>query len=170
MVVQLVLEEKMDNTKCPVCGKVGIPDFHNSDVVCPQCGTDLSIYRVIDQIPTEPPKNIWKPISAVAIIAAAVLGIMLMIPTEKPVVDVTSTPEYVQLQDSIGRLNSQISELANRPVSVSSSYKYVVRKGDCFWTISKRVYGNGTRCNEIAEYNGMSLNDALHTGDTLKIK
>ena len=95
---------------------------------------------------------------------------MLMIPTEKPVVDVTSTPEYVQLQDSIGRLNSQISELANRPVSVSSSYKYVVRKGDCFWTISKRVYGNGTRCNEIAEYNGMSLNDALHTGDTLKIK
>lgn len=160
----------MDNTKCPVCGKVGIPDFHNSDVVCPQCGTDLSIYRVIDQIPTEPPKNIWKPISAVAIIAAAVLGIMLMIPTEKPVVDVTSTPEYVQLQDSIGRLNSQISELANRPVSVSSSYKYVVRKGDCFWTISKRVYGNGTRCNEIAEYNGMSLNDALHTGDTLKIK
>lgn len=160
----------MDNTKCPVCGKVGIPDFHNSDVVCPQCGTDLSIYRVIDQIPTEPQKNIWKPISAVAIIAVAVLGIMLMIPTEKPVVDVTSTPEHVQLQDSIGRLNSQISELANRPVSVSSSYKYVVRKGDCFWTISKRVYGTGTRCNEIAEYNGMSLNDALHTGDTLKIK
>ena len=159
----------MDKIKCPVCGKVGIPDYHNSDVVCPQCGSDLSIYRVIDQIPTEPKNNIWKPISAVAIIAAAVLGIMLLIPNEAPKVDIQTTPEYVQLQDSIGKLNSKISELSNRP-STDTSYQYVVRKGDCFWTISKRVYGTGTRCKEIAEYNGMSLNDALHTGDTLKIK
>ncbi len=159
----------MDNNKCPVCGKVGIPDYHNSDVVCPQCGTDLSIYRVIDQIPTEAKNNIWKPISAVAIIAAAVLGITLLISKNQPTVDIKGTPEYVQLQDSIGKLNSQISELANRSVQ-NDSYQYIVRKGDCFWTISKRVYGTGTRYKEIAEYNGMTVNNLLHTGDTLKIK
>lgn len=159
----------MDNTKCPVCGKVGIPDYHKSDVVCPQCGTDLSIYRVIDQIPTEVKNNIWKPIATVAIIAAAVLGTMLLIPKNQPKVDIKTFPEYVQLQDSIGKLNSQISELANKSVQ-NNSYQYIVRSGDCFWTISKRVYGTGTRYKEIADYNGMTINDPLHTGDKLKIK
>lgn len=52
-----------ENTKCPVCGKTGIPDFLNEDVKCPCCGSDLSIYRVIEQIPEEGHKtNIWKPI------------------------------------------------------------------------------------------------------------
>lgn len=61
-----------ENTKCPVCGKTGIDDYLNKDVKCPCCGSDLSIYRVIEQIPEEGHKtNIWKPISAVAIIAAA---------------------------------------------------------------------------------------------------
>jgi hypothetical protein len=159
----------MDNIKCPVCGKAGIPDYHNSDVVCPQCGTDLSIYRVIDQIPTEAKNTIWKPISAVAIIAAAVLGTILLIPKNLPKVDIKTIPEYVQLQDSIGRLNSKISELANRPVQ-KNFYLYIVKKGDCFWTISKRVYGTATRYKEIADYNGMTINAPLHTGDTLKIE
>lgn len=67
-----------ENTKCPVCGKTGIPDFLNEDVKCPCCGSDLSIYRVIEQIPEEGHKtNIWKPISVVAIIAATGLGVML---------------------------------------------------------------------------------------------
>ena len=54
--------------KCPVCGKADIPDFHNEDVTCPCCGSDLSIYRVIEKIPENGHKtNVWKPISAVAI-------------------------------------------------------------------------------------------------------
>lgn len=159
----------MDKIKCPVCGKVGIPNYHNSDVVCPQCGSDLSIYRVIDQIPTENKNNICKPISAVAIVAAAVLGVMLLIPNEPPEVDIKTTSEYVQLLDSIGKLNSKISALSDRP-SPAASNLYVVRKGDSFWAISKRLYGTGTRCNEIAEYNSMTINDTLNAGDTLKIK
>lgn len=161
----------MDNIKCPVCGKVGIPDYHNSDVVCPQCGSDLSIYRIIDQIPTEPKKNIWKLISAVAFIAAVVLGVMLLKPTPPtPIADITNSPEYIQLQDSIRVLNSNIEDLRNNAKSLLQSYTYIVRKGDCFWTISKRVYGTGSRYKEIADINGKNTNDVLHTGDTLIIK
>ena len=97
-----------ENTKCPVCGKTGIPDFLNEDVKCPCCGSDLSIYRVIEQIPEEGHKtNIWKPISVVAIIAAAGLGVMLF--TQKPSVPSSLTEELSQLRDSVGVLNTQLA-------------------------------------------------------------
>lgn len=38
---------------CPVCGKEGIPNYHGEDVVCPQCNTDLSVFRQIDQLSPE---------------------------------------------------------------------------------------------------------------------
>ena len=37
---------------CPVCGKEGIPDFRKEDVVCPCCGSDLSVYRKLDGLIT----------------------------------------------------------------------------------------------------------------------
>ena len=33
---------------CPICNKIGIKDFLKEDVVCPCCGSDLSVYRKID--------------------------------------------------------------------------------------------------------------------------
>lgn len=41
------------NTICPVCGKRHIPNYKNQDVVCPQCGTDLNVFRQIDQLSDE---------------------------------------------------------------------------------------------------------------------
>ena len=41
------------NTVCPVCGKRHIPNYKAQDVVCPQCGTDLSVFRQIDQLTDE---------------------------------------------------------------------------------------------------------------------
>ena len=40
-------------TVCPVCGKAHIPDYKSNDVICPQCGTDLSVFRQIDQLSDE---------------------------------------------------------------------------------------------------------------------
>lgn len=40
-------------TTCPVCGKQHIPNYKESDVVCPQCNTDLSVFRQIDQLSDE---------------------------------------------------------------------------------------------------------------------
>ena len=40
-------------TTCPVCGKPHIPNYKEQDVICPQCNTDLSVFRQIDQLSDE---------------------------------------------------------------------------------------------------------------------
>jgi nucleoid-associated protein YgaU len=159
----------MADIKCPVCGKVGIPDYHSEDVKCPCCGSDLSIYRVIDSIPEEVQKtNIWKPISAVAIIAAAVLGILLL--TQKPDVPATPLAEITQLKDSIEVLNNQLAQTNTATSQISSGFKYVVSKGDSYWSISRKFYGDGSHHTEIAQANDRTLDSPLMVGDTLIIK
>ena len=164
-----------DETKCPVCGKVGIPDYHAEDTVCPQCGSDLSIFRVIDQIPQGEVKkrNVWMPIAAVAILTTAVLGgIMLFQDSNVPVLEDRSS-EIARLQDSIKTLKAHIETtkaLTPDTLSQSEGFKYVVRKGDSFWSISKRFYNTGTRCEEVAIANGLDSNSTLNVGDTIIIK
>lgn len=164
-----------DEIKCPVCGKVGIPDYHAEDTVCPQCGSDLSIFRVIDQIPQGDVKkrNVWMPIAAVAILTTAVFGGILLFKDSKvPAVEDRSS-EIACLQDSIKTLKAQIEtttgSMSNTP-SQSEGFKYVVRKGDSFWSISKRFYHTGTRYEEVAAANGLDSNSKLNVGDTIIIK
>lgn len=161
-----------DEIKCPVCGKVGIPDYHNEDTVCPQCGSDLSIFRVIDQIPepVEKKKNVWMPIAAAAIMVAAVCGGILLFQTPKVVQDKTQNKQIAMLQDSIGRLNAKLEVVAQVPTTQSNEFKYVVRKGDSFWSISKRFYHTGTRYEEVAAANGLDSKSKLTVGDTIIVK
>lgn len=160
--------------KCPICGKVGIPDYHKEDITCPQCGSDLSIYRVIDKIPSNGGKtNVWKPISVVAIATAVALGALTLSGNTNN--DSTSNGQEVALLDSISTLNNQIKELQastqeQKHTGSSSAYIYIVRKGDNFWAISKRFYGTGTKYAQIASDNGLDVDATLTVGDTLKIK
>lgn len=164
-----------DEIKCPVCGKVGIPDYHAEDAVCPQCGSDLSIFRVIDQIPPAgvKKKNVWMPIAAVAILTTAVLGGIIVFDEPKDSVVIDMSSEIACLQDSIKTLNAQldtpIGSISNAPLQ-SEGFKYVVRKGDSFWSISKRFYHTGTRYEEVASANGLDSNSKLNVGDTIIIK
>jgi len=158
-----------ENIKCPVCGKTGIPDFLNEDVTCPCCGSDLSIYRVIEQIPEEGHKtNNWKLISAVAILVAAGLGVMLF--SQKNAVPSSVTEELSQLKDSVEVLNAQLAQSKTVSEQLSSNYKYVVLRGDSYWSISKKFYGTGTRANELAKHNNRTIETPLIVGDTLIIK
>lgn len=161
-----------DETKCPVCGKVGIPDYHNEDTVCSQCGSDLSIFRVIDQIPqpVEKKKNVWMPIAAAAILVAAVCGGILLFRAPKVVQEESQNEHIAMLQDSIGRLNAKLEVVAQAPLTQSNEFKYVVRKGDSFWSISKRFYNTGTRYEEIAAANGLDCRSMLTIGDTIIVK
>jgi LysM repeat protein len=159
----------MADIKCPVCGKAGIPDYLNEDVKCPCCGSDLSIYRSIDSIPEEGQKtNIWKPISAVAIIAAAGLGIMLL--TQKPEIPAAPHAEITKLKDSIEVLNNKLAQTNIETSPISSGFKYGVSKGESYWSISRKFYGTGTRAAEIAQANDRTLDIPLMVGDTLIIK
>lgn len=163
-----------DEIKCPVCGKVGIPDYNAEDTVCPQCGSDLSIFRVIDQIPQKAGGkiNVWMPIAAVAIVAAAVLGGILI--NRQSVVTANNDELVAQvtlLQDSINKLNSQIpSPVVHTEAPNTSGFKYVVKNGDSFWSISRRFYHTGTRYEEVAVANGLDSKSKIVVGDTLIIK
>ena len=163
-----------DEIKCPVCGKVGIPNYHNEDTVCPQCGSDLSIFRVIDQIPqpVDKKKNVWMPIAAVAILAAAVFGgILLFKPhTQQSIQDNALEARIAILQDSIGTLNEKLESQPQQIATASDGFRYVVKKGDSFWSISKRFYHTGTRYEEVATANGLDSKSKLTVGDTLIIK
>ena len=162
------MEEK--DIKCPVCGKTDIPDYHAEDVTCPYCGSDLSIYRVVDQIPEgQSSRNIWKPISAVAILAAAVLGGLLVTHNIGPKKSTTSAT-LLQLEDSITRLNKQMKQETSKKMVAMQGFQYIVRRGDSYWSVSKKFHGTGTRATEIAQSNGRTLDTELNPGDTLIIK
>lgn len=158
----------VENTKCPVCGKTGIPDFLSEDVKCPCCGSDLSIYRVIEKIPEGGHMfNVWKPISAVAFIAAAVLGVVLFIPKSTP--QIPQTEDITLLKDSITVLNKKLNAKVIT-IPTPPEFKYIVLRGDSYWSISRKFYGTGTRAAEIAKLNNRDLNTPLIVGDTLIIK
>jgi len=158
-----------ENTKCPVCGKTGIPDFLNEDVKCPCCGSDLSIYRVIEQIPEKQKKKVGGPPPPWAFAAGAGgLGVMLF--TQKPSVPSSVTEELSQLKDSVEVLNTQLAQSKTVSEQPSSNYKYVVLRGDSYWSVSKKFYGTGTRADEIAKQNSRTIETPLNVGDTLIIK
>jgi hypothetical protein len=161
-----------ENIKCPVCGKVGIPNYLSEDTTCPCCGTDLSIFRVIDQIPQAAPKNknFWMPIAIAAVFAAMVMGGILLFRMPMAQTDESQTQQIACLEDSITSLNNKLADLQRRQIVPSGGFTYVIRKGDSFWSISKRFYHTGTRYEEIAKANGLAVNSKLNIGDTIIVK
>lgn len=165
-----------DEIKCPVCGKVGIPDYHAENIVCPQCGSDLSIFRVIDKIPHgyNKKRNARMFLStAVAILTTVVLGSIILFQNRRvPAVGDWSS-EIACLQDSVKTLKTQLGSttcsIPDTP-SQSEGFKYVVGKGDSFWSISRRFYHTGTLYNEVAAANGLNSKSKLNIGDTIIIK
>jgi hypothetical protein len=37
---------------CPICNKAGLPNYTKSEVVCPQCNSDLKAFLLLDSIAT----------------------------------------------------------------------------------------------------------------------
>lgn len=167
---------------CPICGKNDIPDFHSQDVVCPCCGSDLSIYRLVEQIETgvqaKPEDN--KKTGKATLYATAALAVALLLVSVFMTIRTTgignkleaSKTECMTLAEENAALKATLDEAA-KPVEqiiTSSAFKYVVRQGDSFWTISRKLYGTGSRYKEIAEANNLDVNAVLNVGDELIIK
>lgn len=184
MVLESALVEAniMNKIKCPICNKHDIPDFLSQDVVCPCCGSDLSIYRLVDQIESiakPEPKIKPKSNKHTVYICAALAVILLLVSCfmiakiscynallhESEAKSKVLVSENEALKDSVSRL----VVIVEQPIE-SPSFKYIVRKGDSFWVISKKLYGTGARYKEIAEANGLEVTAVLNIGDELIIK
>lgn len=175
-----------ESTKCPICGKEGIHDFRQEDVVCPCCGSDLSIYRNInnlltvdDNVPrTGKKQNIVIGLLSFTTLLFAIGCAFLYIqkqPAKEPIPaekGITQVNQRVsELTDSIERLNSEIELLKKEKLTPkqNQSNRYVVKKGDSFCKISRKELGVEKRYTEILSLNHLQTNSILHIGDTLKM-
>ena len=167
-----------ESITCPVCGKVGIPDYHKDEVVCPCCGTNLSIYKMladsqITQTTEETNDKKWKIATAASAAIAILALIFVCLPKQKEVVDDAElSNKVVILEDSIRSLTSQL-KLANQEIAnlraqpaVGSDKIYIVKKNDSPCKISRKLYGTERRYKEIEAI----ITKPLQPGDTLHIK
>lgn len=176
--------------KCPICEKEGIPDFHKEDVVCPCCGSDLSIYnrlREVTEINTTSArcglknKWFWSVIAGVLIIALIAFGCITHYKStlqgeslnQKEAEISELKGEISQLQDSICKINLIFLESYSADGTTgkdTADYRlYIVKRGDCIRRISRKLLGAEQRFGEIATLNHLASNAIIHPGDTLRI-
>lgn len=59
----------------------------------------------------------------------------------------------VRLIDSDSGIEAEIQEQRDSTTAPEAPQSYLVEKGDCLWNIAKRIYGDGSRWQEIYEAN-----------------
>lgn len=174
-----------DLTKCPICGKSGIPDFHKEDVVCPCCGSDLSVYHNMSDLLGKCVDNHKKVkngkllIFSVAVLCVVfVVGFIFVCQNYRTILSKNEHILELQrsnsiLNDSIMSLNKKVSmyllELHENSPSVKEAHTYVVKRGDSFCKISKRLYGTEARYLEIVKLNNLTVETILYPGDSLEV-
>jgi hypothetical protein len=152
----------MSTSICPICGKAGIPDFQKEDVVCPNCNSDLSIYRNLQEVADGGgySKNnklaIILPIAAVLLVC--IVGFVFL------------NKEKNAMQQQLKEANNTIAELRGKDKSSNATQQhqiakeqlyieYYVQLNDSPWRIVQKFFGvrsdwqNISR--NIAERNGI---------------
>ena len=165
-----------EQIECPVCGRKDIPDYHKEDVKCPQCNTDLSIYRLLadyqeqSALPKTNSKK-WK-IATAALAAIAIVAVVLLCIPKSHVENIKGL-NVAALNDSIKKISSELvmanQEIANLKEQLSNKVSdniYIVKKNDSPCKISKKLYGTEGRYKEIEAI----ITRPLQPGDTLLLK
>lgn len=165
---------------CPVCNKTGIPDFKNENVVCPCCGTDLSVYKTINAaqkatIHREGKNKKARILAALSlVVAVASLITCAYLYYTKPPVKETDNDNLIAQIATLKQENKSLSDsIAVLNKKTPARRTYTVVKGDCPWRISEKVFGDGRRYDELLRLNNMSTaNDfnKVKVGETLYIE
>lgn len=176
--------------KCPVCGKSGIPDYLNENVVCPNCNSDLGVYRTLHSLAkgnngSSSQTRKYKMLSIVlSILAVLLIGALMLFNRGKSTNELEqklaeANTVVAELRDSISSLKSQIeSSKATDLPSASQYIEYTVMPNDSPWRIVRKFYGNRhdweNISREIAEANGIWDENAatwkqIHPGQVIRI-
>lgn len=175
--------------KCPVCGNgKDMPDYHKEDVICPCCGTDLSIYRLLTENQEHSTRVLaesqvhyvqekangkkWK-IATAASAAVAIASIALLCVPKFQGRNTTLSDDTTFLKDSVSRVlseldmaNKEIADLKEQLSSKVLNNVYIVKRNDSPCKISRKLFGTESRYKEIEAI----ITKPLQPGDTLYIK
>ncbi len=161
------------NHNCPICNKAGLPDYTKSEVVCPQCNSDLKAFLLLDSISTYE-KGRFGIYALIGLSLLAILFLGLFIKTNIDKKEVLAT--NIVLNDSISTLVSEKIALDEpkeelpKIESKEATVKYVVKKGDYPYKIAQFFYGDGNKYKQIEADNALEQPYTLKVGQILLIK
>lgn len=161
------------NYNCPICNKAGLPDYTKSQVVCPQCNSDLKAFLLLDYI-SEPKKGSFQTYALLGLALLTVLFLGLFVKSNIDKKEILAT--NIVLKDSISTLKSEklaLEKPKEEPQIIESkevTVKYVVKKGDYPYKISQFFYGDGNKYKQIEADNDLEQPYTLKVGQILLIK
>jgi nucleoid-associated protein YgaU len=156
---------------CPVCGKGGLPNFREDDVICPACETDLKDYRLLNEI-SEEQKNgkLSKIIFAILTFFLLLFSLLFFSQKQNQMETNAKHKEEIEsLNNEIALLKENLSNNSENKEVGSSHFKYTVRRNDSFCLISQKMYGSQKYAKEIASANNKDLSNLLVIGEILII-
>jgi LysM repeat protein len=158
---------------CPVCNKGGLPDYTKSNVVCPQCNSDLKAFLLLNSISTSKKERLGVyTIIGLSLLAILFLGLFVKSNTTKNEVITTN----IVLKDSISNLKIKDVVIENPKAepkiieSKDATIKYVVKRGDYPYKIAKFFYNDGNKYKKIEVDNDLEQPYTLKVGQILNIK
>lgn len=161
------------NHNCPICNKAGLPDYTKSEVVCPQCNSDLKAFLLLDSI-SAPEKGRFGTYAIIGLSLLAILFLGLYIKSNSDKNEILATK--IVLNDSISNVKNEIvatEKPKEEPRIIESkevSVKYVVKKGDYPYKIAQFFYSDGNKYKQIEADNDLEQPYTLKVGQILLIK
>ena len=154
----------MNSSTCPVCGNKGIPAYHNEDVVCPCCGSDLSVYRTLSEIQESSigSSKTARKYKILALVLPVILLLGLSFSLYHSVCQqsqmhasiLVAETAVAQLKDSVATLNGVIESMqspAQTPSAESGFTSYQIVRNDSPWRIVYKFYGIRGDWKELAQ-------------------
>ncbi|MDR0507050.1 MAG: hypothetical protein LBH32_09590 [Dysgonamonadaceae bacterium] len=166
----------MTDIKCPICNKVGIPDYRRQPTICPQCNSDLKPYLLIHYIASNATPG--KKNSAMLILGLSCCCLVLSFSLYKTS---KSKKEHDKLNKILHNSIDKYSENENDPQKNDNSknrienkkrilISYTIRKGDSPRKIEKLFYGDGHLYKKFEKEKQREKPYPFEVGQSLNIK
>lgn len=164
----------MGKLVCPVCGNPGIGDYYHNNVVCPTCGSDLSVFREIREKDKRNRTGIvFSLVGLVFFVAIAAFLTGRVVNKHNSSLITEKDALITQLQANVDELTEKIEGIQKADSSEpehQGAFVYTIRKGDSFCGISRRFYGTEKFFKDLAKDNGLDIDTHLSVGQQLIIK
>lgn len=153
----------MATFKCPICGKSGISDYFHENVVCPNCNSDLKVYRSLNSVAensmdSSDSVSMFKKLSwvlSIIVLAVLIMGTFAFISYNNKMTEYagqleTANSQVKMLNDSIKTLSSLMEAKYSDATNTNQYIEYTIVSNDSPWKIVRKFYGKRDDWEEIS--------------------